>query len=293
LYSPLLTEEVQAQFQPEAKFRQFAKLREEWGRNAGETFLFDKYGDVDTQGGQLTETDTIPSRGYRLYQATATLYEYGNSIPWTRKYEDLDQIEHREGPVTTLKNDLAKVIDTLCEAQFDAAKRRYVGTATGGGAFTTDGTATATATSAFNKYHVKQMVDYMFQTLKNTPYDNDGNYMALCSTNAKRGVYDDMESMLQYTKFPASGEFGKFYECRFARTNHAISNAIGNGSSYGEAYMFGEYPICEGVAVAPEIRPKLETDFGRSKGLAWYAILGYKIFHFADPDDNIIKFDSA
>ena len=294
LYSPLLTKEVVKNAQPDMKFHQFATLREQWSKRAGETFLFDKYGNIDTQGGTLTETDTIPQHQYRLYQSTATLYEYGNAIPWTRKYEDLAQANDRKGPVTRLKNDMAKVIDTDCEAQFDACKIRYVGTATDGGATTTDGSATATATSALNKYHVKQIVDYMYQTMLAEPYAGD-DYMAICSTNAKRGVYDDVEDVIKYTKYPASGEFGRYYGCRFTKTNHALSNTVGSSSAYGEAYFFGgnEAPILEGVAVTPEVIPKELTDFGRSKGLAWYMIAGYKIFWEGDPDNNIVKYDSA
>lgn len=294
LYSPLLTKEVVAAAQPDMKIKQFTTIREQWGKNAGETFLYDKYGNIDTQGGTLTETSTIPAHSYRLYQSTATLYEHGNSIPFTRKYESLGQVNDRKGPVTALKNDMAKVIDTAVEAEFSKCYIRYVGTATDGGATTVDGTATTTCTSALNKYHVKQIVDYMYQTMMAETYDGD-NYMAICSTNAKRGIYDDVEGVLQYTKYPASGEFGRFYDVRFVKTNHALSNAIGNSSAYGEAYFFGgnEAPVLEGVAVSPEIIPKEVTDYGRSRGLAWYMIAGYKIFWEHDPNDNIVKYDSA
>lgn len=294
LYSPLLTMEVTKNAQPDMRFKQFTTMREQWGKNAGETFLYDKYGDIDTQGGTLTETATIPQGSYRLYQSTATLYEWGNSIPYTKKYETLAQANDRKGPVTRLKDDLAKVIDTAVEAQFDLCKIRYVGTATDGGAFTTDGTATATNTSTFNAFHLKEIVDYMYQTLNAMTFE-DGNYRAILSTDAKRGIYDELESILQYTKFPEAGEIGKYYDTRMIKTNHALSNTIGNGSAYGEAYVFGanEAPVLEGMAYAPEIIPKEVTDFGRSKGLAWYMIAGFKIFWEGDPDNNIVKFDSA
>jgi N4-gp56 family major capsid protein len=215
-YSPLLTKEVVHAAQPDMKFCQFNTVREQWGKNAGETFLFDKYGNIDTAGGDLTETSTIPAHSYRLYQSTATLAERGNSIPWTRKYEVLSQTDERKAPVTILKNDMAKVLDTKCEEEFDKCKIRYVGTATGGGVFTTNGTATATCTSQLTLYHVKQIVDYMYQTMKAEPYDNQ-NYIAIVSSDAARQLYDEVESILQYTKYPASGEFGRFYDVRFVR----------------------------------------------------------------------------
>lgn len=293
MYSALLTKEVLQKAQPDMKFRQFTAMREAWGKNAGETFLFDKYGNISTQGGTLTETSTIPSRSYRLYQSTATLYEWGNSIPYTRKYESLSQANDRKGPVTALKNDMAKVIDTAVEAQFDACYIRYNATSTATGTFHTDGTDTETNTSVLNTYHTRTIVDYMYQTMQVEPYDGD-NYMAICSTNAKNGVYVAVESILQYTKYPASGEFGRYYDVRFVKTNHAISNAIGNSSLYGEAYFFGGMaPVYEGVAISPEVIPKEVTDYGRSRGLAWYAIMGFKIVWSGDPDNNIVKFSSA
>ena len=294
LYSPLLTKEVLKAAQPEMKLRQFVSVREAWGKNAGETFLIDKYGNVSTGGQDLTETSTIPADSYRIYQATCTLKERGNSIPWTRKYEDLAQTKDaRTGAVVALKNDMAKFIDTAIEAELDNCKIRYVGTAAAGNAITTNGTATATCTSSLNKYHVKEIVDYMYQTLKAEPYDGT-DYVAVCSSDAKRGIYDDVESILAYTKYPASGEFGRYYDCRFIKTNHALSNAIGSGSAYGEAYFFGGPDVVfEAVAVPPVIIPKEVTDYQRSRGLAWYANLGWVIAHSGDPDNNVVKFDSA
>lgn len=80
LYSPLLSKEVIMAAQPKMKFVQFCETREEWGRNAGETFVFDAYSDIDTQGGVLTETTTIPMHSYAVYANTATMNEYGKCI---------------------------------------------------------------------------------------------------------------------------------------------------------------------------------------------------------------------
>ena len=80
LFSPLLSKEVIHAAQPKMKFVQFCEVREEWGKRAGETFLFDSYADIDTEGGVLTETTTIPMHGYAVYQATATMKEYGKCI---------------------------------------------------------------------------------------------------------------------------------------------------------------------------------------------------------------------
>jgi N4-gp56 family major capsid protein len=294
LYSPLLSKEVTNAAQPLMKFKQFTDMKMEAGRGRGETFLFDKYGNIDTEGGTLAETSTIPSRSYRVYQGTGTLYEFGNSVPFTRKYEELAQVDARSGVSRILADDQAKVIDTTIEAQFDACKIRYNATSATTGTFHTNGTDTETNTSALNRYHVKILYDYLWNNLNAKPYfAGSDDYAGILSQNAMRGIFNDCETVVMYTEFPAYGEFGRYSSCRMTKTNHGLSNAIGNGSAYGEAYFFGANTVKEGIAVAPVVIPKEVTDYGRSRGLAWYAIMGYKIFWEGDPDNTIIKFGSA
>lgn len=294
LYSPLLSKETNHAAQPLLRFRQFCDMKMEAGKNKGETFLFDKYGNIDTQGGTLTETSTIPKRQYRVYQGTGTLFEWGNSVPWTRKYETLSQIEQRAPVRRVLANDLAKVLDTAVEAEFDKCKVRYNATTTSTGTFHTDGTDTETQTSAFNRYHAKTIYDYLWNTLNAPPYYAESdNYAAVLSQNAARGIFDDAETVQMYTKFPMAGEIGRYSEIRFVKSNHGLSNAIGAGTAYGEAYFFGNNTVMEGLAVSPIVIPKEVTDFQRSRGLAWYAILGYQIYWASDPDNTIVKMGSA
>ena len=294
LYSPLLSKETNHAAQPLLRFKQFCDMKMEAGKNKGETFLFDKYGNIDTQGGTLTETATIPKHGFRVYQGTGTLYEWGNSIPWTRKYETLSQIEQRAPVQRVLSNDLAKVLDTAVEAEFNKCKIRYNATSSTTGTFHTDATDTETQTSAFNRHHAKTIYDYLWNTLNAPPYfPGDDDYGGVLSQNAARGIFNDCETVQMYTKFPMAGEIGRYSQLRFVKTNHGLSNAVGAGSAYGEAYFFGNNTVMEGVAISPIVIPKEVTDFQRSRGLAWYAILGYQIYWLSDPDNTIIKMGSA
>jgi hypothetical protein len=56
--------------------------------------------------------------------------------------------------------------------------------------------------------------------------------------------------------------------------------------------MFGKSTVMYGMAVPMQIIPKEETDFRRSRGVAWYDICGFKIKHEGDPDNTIIKWCS-
>jgi len=217
-----------------------------------------------------------------------------NSVPWTRKYEDLAQIEQRAPVRRVLANDLAKVLDTAVEAEFDACQIRYNATSTTTGTFHTDGTDTETCTSALNRYHVKTIYDYLWNDLNAPPYfPESDDYAAVVSQNAARGIFNDCETVQMYTKFPMAGEIGRYSQVRLAKSNHGLSNAMGNGSAYGEAYFFGNNTVMEGLAVAPIVIPKEVADFQRSRGLAWYAILGYKCYWATDPDNTIVKYGSA
>ena len=294
LYSPLLSKETNHAAQPLMKFKQFVDLKMEAGKNKGETFLFDKYGNIDTEGGTLTETSTVPSHAYRVYQGTGTLVEWGNSVPWTRKYEDLAAIEQRAPVRRVLANDLAKVLDTAVEAQFTLCKMRYNATSSSAGTFHTDGTDDQTCTSQLNRVHAKAIYDRLWNNMNAPPYfPESDDYAGIVSQGAARGIFNDCETVQMYTKFPIAGEIGRYSQLRMAKTNNALSNTMGLGSAYGEAYFFGNNTVMEGVAVSPIIIPKEVTDYQRSRGLAWYAILGYQIYWASDPDDTIIKFSSA
>jgi hypothetical protein len=51
--------------------------------------------------------------------------------------------------------------------------------------------------------------------------------------------------------------------------------------------------VAEGIAIPEEMRAKIPTDFGRSKGVAWYALLGFGIVHTNAVQARIIMWDSA
>jgi hypothetical protein len=56
----------------------------------------------------------------------------------------------------------------------------------------------------------------------------------------------------------------------------ALSGTLGSGSVLGEAVFFGEDAITMAVALDPELRAEQPDDFGRSKSVAWYAILEFQ-----------------
>jgi hypothetical protein len=213
--------------------------------------------------------------------------------PYTLKLEKLAQINVNDATRTALRNDMVRVIDSAVWSQFNECKIRYAGTATDGGDWATAGTATTTCASQLNKYHTRKICDYMAKSMLAPPYDGD-SYMAIVTVAAHGGLYSEVESVMAYTKYPAKGEFGMYYNCRFVKETAILDNAMGTSSLYGEAFFFGAETVAEAVAVPEEIRFQPDyVDFGRSPALAWYAILGFEIMHSANPDNRIVKYTSA
>ena len=53
------------------------------GKQRGQTFTWDVYGNVQTGGGTLVETNTMPETNSLITQGTLTITEFGNSVNHT------------------------------------------------------------------------------------------------------------------------------------------------------------------------------------------------------------------
>lgn len=283
--------------QPLVKFRQFCAKKADFKKNAGESMNFDVFTNLASAGGTLTETNTMTKGTFSVAQGTLSVDEWGNAVGWSGKAEALSMLSPKAAASKLLLQDKVKVLDSNVEAQMDLCSYRYVGSTTDTGNFTSDGTATATAAVNMSKFHLQEMVDKLQEL--NTPGVDGGEFYVMLSTiKSKRGLHDSLEAFWQYTKFPLNGEVGKYYRCRVAWESSAMNNAIGTNGVTGETYMFGGdaawgLPVMEGVALPEGVRYQVPQDFGRSKGLAWYAILGHALIEKYTPDYQCIKWDSA
>ena len=304
-----LNKTFQKAAQPLMRFRQFVKFKESFGKSQGETVNWLKVSNVSTYGGSLVETETMHETKQVLTWGTLTVDEFGNSIPFTFKLESLSEFDIKNIIKEGLLDDAVKVIDGQVEREFNKTPLRYVATATNvAGSVTTDSVATATNNSAFNAFHVRKMVNQL--KTRNVPGFSGigGDYVCICSIEALEGLYADVEDIWQYTESGyqkvLNGEVGRYFGTRFiedtfatrftysATARTATAKTWTNGASL-EAYMFGSPTVREAVVVPEEIRLKVVTDYGRSKGIAWYSLLGWEIEWDAQADARIIKWDSA
>ena len=182
MYADNLSRQLRMAVQPIVKFRQFCDVKDaaHQGLHRGDTFHWNVYSDVSTQGTTLTETNTIPETSFTISQGTMTITEAGNSVPWTGKLDDLSEQPVSEVVRKVLKTDAKKAFDNLAATQFDAAALRVVptaGTSTTALTLTTNGTATLTNDVALQKEHVKLIVDTMKE--RNIPAYSGDDYYAI------------------------------------------------------------------------------------------------------------------
>lgn len=257
-----------------------------------------------TQGTTLTETNTMPETQFTITQGTLTITEYGNSVPYTGKLDDLSEHPVKELIHKVLKNDCKKAIDTAAHGQFKLTPLRVVptaGTNTTAVTLTTNGTATLTNNVAMGKNHVKAIIDTMKE--RNIPPYKEEDYYAIARPSTYRTFKNDIEAVKMYIEMGYGqiqrGEIGRYEGCRFVeQTNIAAGtgstiNAAWTNSKSDWCFFMGEDTVAEAIAVPEEIRGKIPGDFGRDKGIAWYALLGYGLTHTAAAQARIILWDSA
>lgn len=298
MHSLNLSKVLRTALEPLSRFRNMCEIEPAVGKNRGETFNWNTYSKVQTAGRAIQETERMPSTKFTIEQASLTITEYGNSVPFTKKLDELSEHDVVKVIHKVLKNDANEVLDSAAHAQFDAT---VVTVAPTGGTSATavtleTGGCTITNNVNMSKEHVKAIVDQM-EERNITPFEG-ADYMCLARPTTLRPFSDDLEAISIYIQegynHVVRGEIGAYAGCRFAKQTNVASEAWTNSKS-DAAYFFGEDNVVEGVALAEEMRGKIPTDFGRDKAIAWYYLGGFGIVHNATDgvQNRIIKWDSA
>lgn len=299
LANPKLSSKLRYAAQAMMKFNQFVRPEPGLGKGVGDTLDFDKISDIAV-GASLTgivELNVMPESKFTITRGQLVMTEYGNSIPYTGKLEALAEFSPQSIIQQVLRNDMAKTIDAIVARTMKRCAITFTPTSATAGTFTVQ-VAPTLAWPAFNfeAAHVYLIRDYLKGVLKVEPYDGE-NYIAVGSIRALRSLRNstDWKDAAKYgdPERLFSGEVGRFDGIRFIESNNdaALDNGLQNGGADrgGEMLFFGADPIVSGTAIAPEIRAKTPTDYGRSKGVAWYALQGYQVPWRADLDGGAAR----
>lgn len=313
MYSRQLSNVLRTTVQPLVKFRQFADIRDasQQGKKKGDIFTWDVFSDVVTAGGVLTETNTMPETNITITQGTLTMTELGNSVPFSGKLDNLFKFPVEELIQKVLKNDAVKAFDRQAWNQMNQTLLRAIptgGTDTAAVTLYTNGTVTGTNSIAYNNAHAKSIVDAMKE--RNIPAYLGDDYYALAWPTTLRSFKNNLETIHQYSdtgfKLIMNGEIGRYENTRYVeQTNIAkgtgttgISVANGgdavawvNGKS-DWIFFLGNDTVAEAIALPEEMRGKIPSDYGRSKGVAWYYLGGFGIVHTLAANVRVVKWDS-
>jgi len=300
MYSLNLSNVLRYAVQPMVQFRQFADVKDAamQGKKKGEIFHWNVYKDVETEGRQLSETEEMPKTNFQITQGSLTITEYGNSVPFSEKLDNLSEHSVKEVINKVIRFDTTKVLDKAAYNQFNATNLTV--TPTGGNSATAVtvevGGPTITNNIALNTAHVKAIVDEAKE--RNIPAYNGGDYIFLGRPRTFRTLKNELEDVHKYVdegfRMILNGEIGRYESTRFVEQTNIASEGWTNAKSDG-AFFFGDDTVAEAIAVPEEIRGKIPTDYGRSRGIAWYYLGGFGIVHNETDavQNRIIKWDSA
>ena len=299
MYSDELSDRLRTAVQPLTRFRQFCDAKLAKGKSKGDTYNWNVYSDVVTAGAELTENASMPETKYTITRGTATVTEYGNSVPFSSKLDDLSLHPVTEVIEKVLKNDASKTLDSEAHAQFLGSNLTIVGTGTGTGTIinkTYTGIPHTAANVALETGHVKLVADELAE--RDIPAYDGVNYIGLFRPRALRKLKNQLEAIHQYVSegwyVIMNGERGRYEGIRFieqtnvaqpvvydASTNVKGWKLVDTTGARGRGYFFGADTVVEAVTIPEEVRGKIPTNYGLKKGVAWYALLGYSIVHNA------------
>lgn len=297
--SAFLSDLLRNAVQPMNRFRQFsdAKDASKKGLHDGDTFNWNVYSKVQTAGTVLTEGSAMPVTNYVITQGTLSVNEYGNSVPFSSKLDDMSKQPVSEIIHKVLKNDANNALDTAAYNEFNKTPILAVGTAAATIVWDVDGTTTQVNASALLNAHVKLISDEMKE--RNIPAYDGRDYFCIGRPATFRGFKDDLESIHSYTaegfQLLMNGEIGRHYEgIRFVEQTNIATESWSGGSD--AAFFFGEDTVAEAIVILEEMRGKIPDDYGRGKGVAWYYLGGFGLVHtltMGEAQSRIIKWDSA
>ncbi len=99
------------------------------------------------------------------------------------------------------------------------------------------------------------------------------DYVSIAHRSTLRNFKNDLEQVRKYVdmgfQLVLNGEVGRHETARFVEQTNISKENWSQGKS-NQAFFFGADTVAEAVVIPEEMRGKIPTDFGRSRGIAWY-----------------------
>lgn len=253
------------------------------GRGKGDTVQYTYFPNISNAGGALNENEEIPEGSITPVKGTYVINEYGNSIKWTGKLEELSRLDVNSDFMKALTDDMKKLGNSEAFTQFDASSWIATFNSTAD-EFRTDGVA-ASFTNVANedltlanlRYIRKQAEKRLIPTFDGESYAVVSGVDSIDNLTGESTV----TGMLQYDSGRAAlnQEVGRIAGCRLIKDTHKIAkvggSSTGAGANLDKTYLVGGDAVIKEYALAPEIRAQ-DKDFGRSIAIAYYFMAAWK-----------------
>jgi len=278
-----------------------------FGKNKGEYVNLMHVKELpDPTSAQLEESNRIPIDKLQFGNRQFRVVEYGRGVEYTNLAEQLGQFNPRSILQKALRRQMERAMDTTAAKAFmdtTAVKIIFIPTSLTGGVWDTDGTASTLATAGLGFDHCCAIADYLADTIHCPPYEGEDYVGLSCNKNLRSLKQDRLWQMvhlyLQKGDFFFLGEQGKTERIRWVEVNRsaAFANTVGSSTAIGEAVVFGDEAVARIEVETPELRadPNYQSDFGRTKAVAWYGILAFgSVWDTAnDGEAKIIRLGSS
>jgi N4-gp56 family major capsid protein len=310
MYSDNLSDTLRLEVQPAVRFRQFCDAHDPSAEGqdnlgAGDTFRWNVYTKLQKRGGKLDESKPMPTTGFKVTQASLTVTEYGNGVPYTGKLDNLSRHPVAAIIRKDLANDCAVTLDGAAFDQFRLTSLKVnaaSGTDTSNVVVVDSGSVGVTNNIAMGAAHVKAISDAMKE--RNIPAYQGSDYFACGWPTTFRSFKNDLEALFKYTsdgfRQIMAGEIGRYESCRFVEQTNIAKGGAEDSTTYDSqttdpwnngksdwVMFFGEDTVAECVVIPEEMRGKIPGDFGRDKGIAWYYLGGMGIVHSGVSNKNL------
>jgi N4-gp56 family major capsid protein len=286
--SPELSDILRYAAQPLSRFRNLCDVRDasEQGLHKGEKYNWNVYLNIDHgtdekyYDGAIKEEETMPESKFKIIQGELMIGERGHSVPYTGKFDNLARHPVSEIIDKILKFDLKIAMDKAAFAAFTQTLLCARITDTGALEVTETG---ITGVPAPNKPLDRKTLHKIVLLMKerNIQPATGDDYYAIAWPGQFEQIKFDLEDVKQYTPTGygqiQAGEIGRYNNVRFIeQTNVAKKVKAAHDAVENEwIYFLGSDTVAEAISVSEEVRGKISVDYGRDKGVAWYALNGF------------------
>ena len=285
----------------------FTKPYNGFGRNKGEVVNIMHVKELsDPTSSRLSEDQRIPIDKLQWGNRAITVVEFGRGVEYSDLAQQLGKFDPEQTLQKALMRQMDRAMDTAAADAFQdstAVKICFIPTSLTGGTFDTDGTPNTIATAPFTFDHCGVLADYLAGTIHCPPYEGE-DFIGLFTRKSLRSfktdpLWQQVHMYLQKGDLFFRGEVGKAENIRFVQVDReaALSNTAGSSTTIGEGVVFGDEGVLRIEVDPPQLYadPNYQSDFGRTKAIAWRGILAYaSLWNTAtDGECKIIRVTSA